>query len=387
MPYSAPGPNDVHVNRPLTNISIAFMQSAMGFVADKVFPPVPVSNKSDEYWTIPRGAWFRDEFRERAPGTESAAATYGLDTASYNCKVWALHKDVDDQSRANQDAGVALDMQATEFLTQKGMIRKEVQWAADYFATNKWTFELDGAASRTAALDPAHATNNDVVYWNAANGTPIEDMRLMATAIGESTGMRPNVAVLGRRTYDVLVDHDDIIGRLNRGQTSGAAMANRDDLARLFEVDEVLVMDGVQNSADEGETDDFDLIGGKHAGLFYRARTPGLLIPSAGYTFNWTGYAGSVPDGVEISRFRMTPLKSDRVEAEMAWDMGLVSADLGASSTESCSRIRQWQNCETGGNALIHPAIWCSGAQLFGATRNTSPVMLSPTTCAATRRS
>ena len=28
MPYSQPGRGDVHVNRPLTNISIAFMQSS-----------------------------------------------------------------------------------------------------------------------------------------------------------------------------------------------------------------------------------------------------------------------------------------------------------------------------------------------------------------------
>src|ERR1017187_6613169 len=44
---------DVHVNRPLTNISVAYLQEAAGveFVADKAFPAVPVENKSDLYYT------------------------------------------------------------------------------------------------------------------------------------------------------------------------------------------------------------------------------------------------------------------------------------------------------------------------------------------------
>ena len=43
---------DVHVNRPLTNVSVAYLQEAAGveFVADKAFPAVPVENKSDLYY-------------------------------------------------------------------------------------------------------------------------------------------------------------------------------------------------------------------------------------------------------------------------------------------------------------------------------------------------
>ena len=328
MPYTQPGPGDVHVNRPLTNIAIAYMNSEMDYVADKVFPPVPVMNQSNQYWIIPRDAWFRDSWEIRRPGAESAGGGYELQRSTYSCDPWGFHKDVDDQSRANQDSPLSLDMQATEFVTQLGMIRKEVNWMDAYFKTNVWAFEGEGAAARSASLDLTGTTANDVVYWDAVGGTPVEDVRLIRSLVKQRTGRRPNVAVLGEFVYNALVDHDDIIGRLNRGQSSGPAMANRDDLARLFEVDEVLVASAIENTADEGATIDMDFIGGKHALFAYRPPTPGLYVPSAGYTFSWTGYAGSVPNGVEIKRFYMDKYESTRVEGKMAWDQKLVGADL-----------------------------------------------------------
>jgi hypothetical protein len=65
---------DVHVNRPLTNISVAYLQEAAGveFVADKAFPAVPVENKSDLYYTYARADFNRDEMQKRALSAESA---------------------------------------------------------------------------------------------------------------------------------------------------------------------------------------------------------------------------------------------------------------------------------------------------------------------------
>ena len=62
----------VHVNRPLTNISQAYIQDSADFVADKIFPVVPVQKQSDRYFVYTKGDWFRDEAQIRAPATESA---------------------------------------------------------------------------------------------------------------------------------------------------------------------------------------------------------------------------------------------------------------------------------------------------------------------------
>ena len=55
MPFTAPGPGDVHVNRPLTNIAIAYMQigDATSW-PDRAFPNlVNVGSKSDSYYHDP----------------------------------------------------------------------------------------------------------------------------------------------------------------------------------------------------------------------------------------------------------------------------------------------------------------------------------------------
>ena len=45
-----PTVSQVHVNRPLTNISVAFAQAATSFAAERVFPRIPVAKQSDRYF-------------------------------------------------------------------------------------------------------------------------------------------------------------------------------------------------------------------------------------------------------------------------------------------------------------------------------------------------
>ena len=328
----APGPGDVHVNRPLTNISIAFMQDQSMFVADRIFPMVPVLKQSDVFFTIPRGHFNRDEMTERAPGTESRGANYTFDTDDYRATVWALHKMIDDQSRANYDSPLAPDRTTTEFLTRKGLIRKEKLWTDSFMKTGVWTFEADGvsgAGTDRENLDFTDAAMNNVQHFSEAMSEPIEVMRVMVRSVQMRTGFKPNVLVLGPKVYDALIDHPDIIGRLDNGQTTGLAMANRQSLAQLFEVEEIVVLEAIYNSADEGATDAHKFFTEKDALLLYRPSSPGLEVPSAGYTFAWTGFIGGGDRGMRMKRMRMETHESDRVEIQMAFVHKQIAADLG----------------------------------------------------------
>jgi hypothetical protein len=336
MPYIQPSRSDVHVNRPLTNISLAFVQSADNFVADKVFPTVSVSKQSDAYFTYDRGEFNRDEMEERAPGTETAGGTYTVDTDLYYARLFGFHKDIPEQVRANQDNPINLDREAAIYVSTKALIKRETRWAASFFVAGApgdiWTFDVDGVASgatAAASFDPTNASNNDKLHWSDASSTPIEDVRQGKRYVLESTGFMPNKLTLGRPVYDALVDHPDIVGRLDRGQTTGPAKANRDALAALFEVEEVLVMDGIQNTAKKGLTPVHSFIGGKNALLSYAPPTPGILTPSAGYTFSWTGMTGMTANGFRIKKFWDDKISSDRVEIEAAWDPKRVSQDMG----------------------------------------------------------
>ncbi len=322
MPLPTAG--DVHVNRPLTNFSIAYMQDQKNFVADQVFPIVPVAKQSDAYWTYDNAYWNTDEMTERKSGTESDGNGYTVDaTNTYFASIKAFHKDIPDDVRSNSDIPLNLDREATDYVTLKGLIKRERMFAAAYMAAAKWTRDYDGVASSPST--------NEVLQWNDATSTPIEDVWDAKQDILERTGFEPNVLVLGYPVYKTLVNHPDFVDRVKYGQTPGrVAMIDTSELAQLFKVDKVVVMRSIYNTAKEGATKSHSFIGGKVAGLFYAAPSPGLMQPSAGYIFSWTGYLGAGPQGQRIKRFRMEQLASDRIEIEISFDMKLIAADLGA---------------------------------------------------------
>ena len=326
----------VHVNRPLTNISIAYMQDAAGFVADRVFPNIPVVKQSDRYFRYDRSDFWRNQYQKRAPSAESAGSGWKVDsTPTYFADVWALHKDIDDQIRANADDPLNMDRDATLWLSEQAMISREVNWSARYFTTGVWT-GIDHTTGDVTGVQ-SNPTGNQVIQWNDENSTPVKDVKKYADTIHPLTGRRPNKFVMGRQVWTQLSEHPDLIDRIKYSGGVGPtrpAIISRQAAAELFEVDELMVMDGIQ--ATDPENPDFEaslatsFIAGKKALLVYAAPNPSILQPSGGYTFSWTGYlSGQGAMGQVIQRYRMFWLKSDRVEGEMAYDQKLVAPDCG----------------------------------------------------------
>jgi len=311
-----PTASDVHVNAPLTSISIAFLQDQKEFIADQVFPMVPVQKQSDRYYVYDKDAWFRTDAQVRAPSTESAGGGFTVDnTPTYYCAVRAFHKDVDDQIRANADPVINLDRDATEFVTRDLMLRKELDWASKYFTTGVWTGSSTGTDVTPGTL------------WDAGGSTPIEDMRAELIATKRNTGFRANIVAMGEEVWNVLQDHPDFLDRIKYTQR---AIVTVDLLAAVLGVDKVVIGGAVQNTANEGAADNLQFIFGKNVLLVYAAPRPSLMLPSGGYTFAWTGLFGANAAGSRILRFRMEHLKSDRVEGESAYDQKVVAAECGA---------------------------------------------------------
>jgi hypothetical protein len=316
-----PSVNNVHIDAILTNISVAYLQNTNNFIADKVFPTIPVDKKSNLYFKYTKDDWFRDEAQRRADGTASAGSGYGLTTDSYMTDVFAFHKDIGDQTRANADNPLNPDMEATQFVTQRLLLRREIQWASDYFTTGVWGTDITGTTSTSPA------TTQTIKWSDYVNSTPIVDVENAKTRILQTTGYEPNTLVLSYAVFQKLKAHPTLVDRYK--YTQAGAIVTEDLLAALFGVDRVLVAKSVYNSAVEGATGSYSYTTGINALLCYTAPNPGLMTPSAGYTFMWTGVSGGLGTTVGVSRFRMEELKADRVEGEIAFDNKVVAADLG----------------------------------------------------------
>lgn len=312
MPYQRPSQGDVHVDVPLTSISIGW-PGRDNYVFDKVFPSVPCEFASGKYYTFDRGDFNRDEIVARGDGDESAGSGYKQSTATFTTDVYSFHKDVTERVRANADPASDPDANATRYVTKKAMIGAERRWRDAYFVTGKW-----GTSTTPSVL------------WSDDASTPIQDVRAGMLVIAK-TGYEANTLVLGRSTFDRLVDHPDIVGRIDRGQTpNGPAKTNAENLSMLFGVERVLVMNAVYNSAAEDATTVDDFIGGKHALLCYAAPTPALDEPSAGYTFTWSGLTGMTsPSATRIKRIPMPLKNADRVEIDHSYGFGIVASELG----------------------------------------------------------
>jgi hypothetical protein len=330
MPITA---NQVHLDVPLTQLTVAFMQETTGFVADKIFPRLAVDKQSDKYYIYDREDFNRDEMKKLAPGAEPEATEFRLSNDSYFADVYGLSANLTDQMLANEDSMLQIREAHAQNLAMKGMIRREKDWLATYFTSGVWNTEYTGVSGSPAA--------GQVRQWDDyTNSTPIEDVRTAQTAMQlKSGGFRPNKMLISREVMDVLIDHPDIIARISGGATTGApALLNAEMLARVFAVDEVLVADGIENTAAEGASESNAFMAGKQAALYYAPVAPGLMVPAAGYNFTWTASELNASGyGTNILSFTDDALKrrgvAEQLQIKMAWDTKVVSADMGVFFT------------------------------------------------------
>ena len=240
------------VDRALTNISVSYLQDASAFIADKVFPIVPVKRQSDIFYVYNKGDFMRDEAQLRGAATESAGGDYGVEASDpYYCRKHAFHKDVTPEERVNYDEPLDADKDATDFVTQKMLIRREMQWATKFFKTGIWGREVTGSDA---------AGENQAIKWDMPTSNPIKDITDAAVKMAAETGYKPNTLVLSPYAFNALKNHEDILDRIKYTQKG---IVTADLLATLFEVEHVYVAWSVVNSAAQGADAAIDFIMGK----------------------------------------------------------------------------------------------------------------------------
>ena len=322
--------SQVHVDTPLTNLTVAYMQSTDGFVADKVFPNVPVDKKTNKYYIYDRANFNRTgNVKPRAPGTSVEMVGMSLSTDTYSIEEYALGTRYDFETLANEDTMLDIQASGTSMLTMQLMIDREKKWATEYFGASIWTTDYVGIAS-------SPVSGASVIHWDDyTNSTPIINV---TTAKREaqlaSGGFIPNVMVVTRDVRDVLVNHPDILARLNGGATvTNTALITEAKLAEIFGVTRFLVSDAIQNTGAEGLTEVLSFINTGKAAIYYSPAAPGLMVPAAGYNFTWASLDNASGYGIEIKSYADDALArvgiARQLECIMAYDMKVVSADMG----------------------------------------------------------
>jgi hypothetical protein len=322
MPNILPG--DVHVNRELTTVAISFkQQSDENFVADKIFPNVPVNHATDYFYKFGRRAFMQTQAAKRAPSTETPAVEWTFTKDTYSCDVWGLHHDIEDILRANADSIFELDKAGTELVTEQMLLRREKEFLSTFFVSTPWAENVVGVASGP--------TGTQFVRFDLAGSSPMATFRKAILRFRQRTGMKPNFVLMGAEVWDALIDHPEIVERVKYTQTGILTEAL---VAKAIGVDNVYVSYGVESAnSDEELVADMNpgatFLAGKSMLLGYSAARPSRSTPSAGYTFSWKGYAGAAAWGGRIKKYRKEEYASDRIEIEAAYDMKVTAPELG----------------------------------------------------------
>lgn len=259
---------DLHIERTLSNLSVQIKPK--DYIVDQVAPIVPVQKQSNLYriWSKEDGLRLADTFR--APKTPVKRIFWGVSSKSYFCKNYALGTDIALEDAANADEGVNLAQNAIEGIVD-GLWR---DW------------ENRVATFMTNTANVGSSTTISTQWTDQTASDPIGDIFTGINAVFSTTGFEPNRMVIGRKAFQDLQRHPQILAKLFP-HGSGAEFANADQIAQLFDLEKILVGKAIKNTADENITGSFSQIWGNHVILYYSPPTAGLLTPAYMYSFRW----------------------------------------------------------------------------------------------------
>lgn len=307
-----PTSNQVWVDQLLTNVSVAFTNGE--YIADKLFPVLPVQKQSGILPVINQSAFFRNEAKLRAPGTKSVGTGFSVDNSNtYFCSRYSIRHEIPDEVRDNAAPVYDQDRIAVNLVTDQMMLNREVAFATNNFTTSVW------------------GTDNTIsVQWsNYSASSPLTEIQGWRDTMQGTLGRDPNALVIGRQVWTQLKYHPDVVDMLKytnpvRGPIAPAVFAS------MIEVDNVHIGSAIYTTSLEGTAEasvSYTRVWGKHALLMYAPNGPALDSPAAGYTVVWQ----RVPSANQyIKRMRNEETETDIIEGNSYYQHKLLVAKAGA---------------------------------------------------------
>ena len=253
---------------------------------------------------------FAHASQRRAPGTQSMGSGFTVGDQNYFAENYATHVDIPDEVRENQDNPYNVDQAAVMIVNHRNLLRQEINWARDFFKSGVW-----GAPGTDTALA--------VVWSTFGNSKPILDLEDARNGVHATTGREATDLTMGREVWTKLKHHPDFLERIKYTQR---AIVTMDLIASLLDLQRVNVGNALQITSAEGVSAlTFKYIFGKNALVSFVPGAPGIMIPSAGYTFVWK----KVGLPAYIRFLRDDKALYDRIEGQLYFDQKQTGSDLG----------------------------------------------------------
>lgn len=275
-----------HANRYLTNVGMAYFAEAQDHVATDIFPICPVDFSTGYYYEFDKADLARDNVQRKPEFGKVTPAKFGHTENTYKVKVDQVIVGVDDigaldYQRAGAPGYIDPETAKAKIVAEQLLLHRDIEFGESFFHAGVWANEFKGVTGTPSG--------NQFLKFTDANFDPVNFFDARIREIRRAGRRKPNKLCLGYDAFVALKNHPDILERVKyTGSTANPALVNENVLAQLFGLEQVKVLYGTYNKAEEGQAADMDFVCESDGALLcYTTPSPRIDEPSAGYVFTW----------------------------------------------------------------------------------------------------
>lgn len=259
----------------------------LGYVASKVFPVVEVASQAGVFGVIPVEQLLQQRTTARAPGSGYSRGNFTFTTSSFACEEHGAEEPVDDRQAKMYREYFDAEQVATLRAFSAVLRNAERRVADAVFNATTW----NGAALTTGITHE---------WDDATNCVPITDVNAARNKVYDGSGLWANALIINKKVFHNLRRSAQVIDAIESagaGDASKQSDITADLLARVFDLDFVIVAGASRNSAAEGAAATPTQIWSDEYAMVCRIATSAdMAEPCIGRMFHWSE-DGSSPGG------------------------------------------------------------------------------------------
>lgn len=269
--------SQVQVDKDITSVVIAYKNGRM--IADDVLPRFSIGKKNYTYWEFPLDEAFNVPETSVARRGKPNEVLFSVKEHDGTAKDYGLDEPVPNDDVSNAPDSKRVLARRGEMITDIIILDREIRVA--------------GMVQDSANYLPENVVAVTDEWDGATPNNPIPIIRGLMT----SMIMRPNVIAIGRELWDILAVNPFIVKACGYTDT-GVGVASRDDVAKLFEIERLLVGEAKVNINRKGQAPEIKHAWGKSLSLHFLDALGGPMEkPTFGFTAQYgTRLGGTIPD-------------------------------------------------------------------------------------------
>lgn len=267
--FSAVG-RDLYIDDYLSNMALDYKPHEM--IADMIFPVVPVNRQSGYYSEFLRADMLRVPANtKRAPGTEANKITRSVGSGTYYCDNYALKTGITAEDKANMTP-----------INRQKLYNGRTQFLLNQLYLD-WEVRVANQVTSGSNVGSYAAVSSE--WSDTTNSNPLLNIWTAIDNVMDSTGVAPNRLTFGQQAWREFRRNANVRS-LILGST-GAGLVSRQQVANLFDVEQVLVGGAYKNTANEAQSESLAQVWGENVLVSYSPMSPSMDEPAFGYSYRW----------------------------------------------------------------------------------------------------